>query len=264
MTMSLKGRTAVITGAANGIGLALVWAAVQRGMRVALIDAKQGDLDKLAAELPEGALVAAGCVDVRRRHALQAFAGQLAQQDIALVFANAGIMRAGLSWELDEEDWAQVFDINVKGAMNTVSVFMPQLLAQQDRSRVIFTGSTSAFNASPNIACYSASKHALWGLAEAMELELRQQKAPVSVSFLAPSGVKTGLAAEPLSGPGRESQQTINELLDSFGVPAESVAEASFAAIEQDNFWILPHPDFKAALQARAERVAREAPPRAG
>ena len=259
--MELSGRMAVITGAASGIGRALTEQALAKGMTLALVDHNQEQLDLLVSSLPAHAEVTSACLDVRDREALDAFAVQCKSASIALLFANAGVMRAGPSWELGQEDWSQVFDVNVVGAMNTVSAFMPHLLDQQSPSRVVFTGSISAFTASPSIACYSASKHALWGIAEAMELELQERAAPVAVSFVAPSGVKTPLASEPLQGPAGASQQSIHDLLDRFGVPAESVAQATFDGIAQEKFWILPHPEFKPALQARVARVVEELPP---
>lgn len=262
--MDLSGRMAVISGAASGIGRALAEQALVRGMTLALVDQNRDQLNSVVRSLPSHAEVISTCLDVRDRESLDAFAAQCNSASIALVFANAGVMRAGVSWELEQDAWSQVFDINVVGAMNTVSAFMPQLLGQDAPSRVVFTGSVSAFEASPNIACYSASKHALWGIAEAMELELRERGAPVSVSFLAPSGVKTPLASEPVQGAGSATQYSIHELLEQFGVSAESVAKATFEGIAQDKFWVLPHPEFKRALQARVARVVEEVTPSAG
>lgn len=257
----MAGRTAVITGAASGIGKALAIAAAERGMNLALADNNVDALHLLVEELHGQTSVTGAVVDVRKRGELVDFAQSLKGESIALVFANAGVMRAGTSWELSEEDWNLVFDVNVKGVMNTVSAFMPYLLKQEQRSRLVLTGSISAFMASENLSCYSSSKHALWGIAEAMQLELIERNAPVDVSFLAPSGVKTSLASTPLSGSCAKDQKEIEGLLAVFGVPAKDVAEKAFNDLEQDKFWIFPHPDFKAAMLARVQNVSEECDP---
>ncbi|MBQ0796882.1 SDR family oxidoreductase [Zhongshania sp.] len=261
MSLEMTGRTAVITGAASGIGKALAIAAAKRGMNLALADNNADALGLMVDELGDQVSVISAVVDVRKRSDLTAFADSVKGQSIALVFANAGVMRAGTSWELSEEDWDVVFDVNVKGAMNTVSAFMPHLLKQELRSRVVFTGSISAFMASENLSCYSSSKHALWGIAEAMQLELTAKKAPVDVSFLAPSGVKTSLASAPLSGACAESQKEIDGLLAAFGVPAEEIAEKTFSDLQENKFWIFPQPEFKPVMLARVQNISEERQP---
>jgi NAD(P)-dependent dehydrogenase (short-subunit alcohol dehydrogenase family) len=261
MPLPLEGRTAVITGAASGIGKAFAVEAAARGMRLALADIDGDALREVADELARQTGVIQRTLDVRKREELDAFAAQLRTDSIALVFANAGVMRAGTSWQLSAQDWELVLDVNVKGAMNTVSAFMPALLAQPAPSRVVFTGSTSAFMPRPKLASYSGSKHALWGIAEAMALELAEINALVGVSFLAPSAVKTPIASRPLAGANFETQKQIGELLEAFGTPAAEVASYTFDAIAQGRFWILPHPEFKEAVIRRAQYMCDERDP---
>lgn len=261
MPLPLKQRTAVITGAASGIGKALAKEAADQGMRLALLDSNTDELNQLSDELSQSTEVISAVIDVRKREQLEVFAAELKNQDIALVFANAGVMRAGTSWKLSADDWDLVFDVNVKGVMHTISAFMPHLLAQESPARIVITGSTSAFMARPHLAAYSSSKHALWGIAEALQLELAEVKAPVCVSFLAPSGVKTPIASGPTNSPTADQQKTIGELLDAFGMPPEEVAEITFDALAEERFWILPQPEFKEALIARADAVNQEANP---
>src|SRR5690606_5955069 len=109
---------------------------------------------------------------------------------------------------------------------------------------------------------YSSSKHALWGLAEALQLELAELGAPVGVSLLAPAGVRTALADH--GGEDNEAQRNLRQVLEAFGTPAEDIARLPFDAVRERRFWILPHPQFKDALQERAATVAGEHPPRPG
>lgn len=261
--LSLTGRTAVITGAATGIGRALAEAAVARGMSVALADIDAGALEEARDALTPVGDVMTEVLDVRDPAAQQGFAARVSErfESIALVFANAGVMRTGTTWMLQASDWDDVLDVNVKGVVHTASAFMPYLLQQEQNSRVVITGSTSAFLSRPHLTAYSASKHALWGIAEAMQQELAQQHAPVAVSMLAPAGVNTSIAGTPVDGAGEKQRSEIHALLAQYGMPAEEVAGRTFDALCAEKFWILPHPDFKAQLQRRAQNVTQERDP---
>lgn len=264
MSLSMNGRVAVITGAASGIGRSLALRAAREGMPLALADIDRAALAAVIEEVEamDGAALTAA-VDVRDRRQLEAFAEQVFDRfdSVALVFANAGVMRAGTSWLLEEAAWDLVIDVNLKGVINTAAAFIPRLLEQGARSRFVITGSTSAFLPRPHLASYSGSKHALWGIAEAMQQELAEIDAPVSVSYLAPSGVRTPIASAPLEGAGAEQQRAIGELLEAFGMPPEELAEQCFTGLAAERFWILPHPEFKDALRARVEGVIEERDP---
>jgi NADP-dependent 3-hydroxy acid dehydrogenase YdfG len=267
MELEFKGRAAVITGAASGIGRALALHAAANGMQLALADINTEGLDSVAAQARAlGADVVTAAVDVRERTQLDAFAAQTfaAFASVALVFANAGVMRTATAWLQSAADWELIVDINLKGAGHTAAAFMPHLLAQNTPARLIFTGSTSAFLPRPQLSAYSCTKHALWGLAEAMQLELSAQGAPVGISFLAPAGVRTAIADTPCPGPGGDMQDAIRGLIGTYGMPPEELAEITFTAVRQQKFWILPHPEFKPALAARAARVAAEGEPEIG
>lgn len=267
MTLDLRGRAAVITGAASGIGRGLALKAAQEGMGLALADVDSDGLVNIAQQVKElGADVITSVVDVRQRDQLQQFAERCFAhyESVALVFANAGVNRAATSWLQPAADWDLMVDINLKGAMHTAAAFIPKLLAQNSAAQLVFTGSTSAFSPRPQIAAYSCTKHALWGLAEAMYLELKMQDAPVSVSFLAPSGVRTAIFDTPSHAPGGEVQDMLRGAIEAMGMPTEQLAEIVFAALKGRKFWILPHPDFKDSLQRRVARIVAEQPPEFG
>lgn len=260
---ALPERVAVITGAASGIGRALALQAAEEGMQLALADINAAGLDALERELRgRGRNVISALADVRDREAMDHFADQVfgAFSSVALVFANAGIMRAGSFWQLSAADWEQSVNINIMGAVHTAAAFLPGLQQQGEPARIVFTGSTSSFLPRPHLAAYSCTKHALWGLAEALALELREIESNVQVSLLAPAGVKTGIAAAS-TGPGNDKQTTIQELLEAFGMPAQQLAEVAFAVLKEGRFWILPQPDFKPALEQRVAALVAEHDP---
>lgn len=262
--IDLRGRAAVITGAGGGIGRALALHAAREGMQLALADVDAAALAAIQREAEAlGAQVLAETVDVRRREQLDAFADRVFAtfESVALVFANAGVMRAAISWLQPATDWEMIVDVNLKGAGHTAAAFLPRVIAQNAPAQIVFTGSTSAFLPRPQLSAYSCTKHALWGLAEAMALELRMQESKVGVSFLAPAGVRTAIAHTPSQAPGGEMQDAIRGLIEAYGMPPEELAERTFAAVREQRFWILPHPEFKAALLKRAARVDAEDAP---
>ena len=264
MPLELKGRAAVITGAAGGIGRALALRAAAEGMSLALADNDVEALESFADEIrASGAEVLALGVDVRERAQLDAFAAKTFAcfPSVALVFANAGVMRAATSWLQAASDWELTIDVNLKGAGHTASAFMPRLLESNAPAQIVFTGSTSAFLPRPQLSAYSCTKHALWALAEAMQLELRALSAPIGISFLAPAGVRTTIANTRCAGAEQTMQQSVNALLEAYGMPPAELAEETFRAARQQKFWILPHPEFKTALCERAARIDAETDP---
>jgi NAD(P)-dependent dehydrogenase (short-subunit alcohol dehydrogenase family) len=193
----IKGRTAVVTGAGAGIGRALALEAARAGVAVAICDVAEVSLQETAAMLrDQGATVLARVVDVRDAAALQGFADACETlPDVALVWANAGVLRQSPAIKPDLDAWNFVIDVNLKGTVHTMAAFVPRLMAQASPSRFVITGSLGSFVAAPGIGSYIVSKHALWGLADTLRMELQQAGASVGVSLLAPQRVATDIIA---------------------------------------------------------------------
>lgn len=175
--------TAVVTGAASGIGLALTRSLLARGFRVLAIDRDPRSLMTL-----EGALEVAR-VDVRDSVALE----ELARRDRAplrYLFANAGVGVPGsvLGSPLDRWDWA--FDVNVLGVVRTVRAFWPQLLAQ--KGTVVATVSAAALQSYPGATLYRATKAALLSVMESLHYESRGTG--VRLHALLPGMVRSNIA----------------------------------------------------------------------
>jgi NAD(P)-dependent dehydrogenase (short-subunit alcohol dehydrogenase family) len=257
VTLELKGRTAVITGAAGGIGAALARAAEARGMRLALCD-----LDTRKLPRPKAAGLVHGA-DVRDAAQMRAFAKEVfaTLPPVALVFVNAGVLRAGTWWRQPEEDVALMMDVNVKGAINTAQAFAPTLAAAAVPARMVFTGSVGSLLASPGLGAYSAGKHAVWALAESMHHELARENSRLGVSLLCPGAVRTGLVDAPSDSPGGGLQRRLKARMDEAGLQPDALAEIAFEGVEAERFWIFPQPDFKAAAETRFARALAEEPP---
>lgn len=189
----LEGRSAVVTGASSGIGLAVTEAFLAEGMRVVMADINEETLARHAARL--GDAVHPVVTDVRDPDAV-ARAGQAAVDRFGALHVavnNAGIVNGGNSWELSLEDWHRVLDINLLGVIHGVRAFVPLILAAGQEGHVVNTASMAAVQAIPNIAPYVVAKHGVLGLSDVLRLELNAIGAPVGVSVVMPGMIRTGL-----------------------------------------------------------------------
>jgi short-subunit dehydrogenase len=236
--LRIKGCTAVITGASSGIGRALALKAAAEGMALAICDMDAKGLSEtvdLAAA--HGVSAMSAVIDVRDAAALSDFASAV-EGPITLVFANAGVMLIGPLKSLPAEHLQIMFDVNVIGVANTLQAFLPKLQAQEIRSKVVITGSQASFVSFPNLAGYSATKHALFAMAEALAAELAAEDSPVGVSFIAPGAVATGIFGAN-SSPNADKSLAPNK-----------VADIVFEALVQDRYLISTHADLSGKIGA--------------
>ncbi len=192
----LQGRTAVVTGAASGMGRAFCNRFAAAGMRIVAADIEQAALDAAVAELRAGGAEAIGVRgDVARAEdheallaaALDAFGA------VNVVCLNAGVSGAnGLSWTLSAEDWRWTLDVNLWGVIHGIRTFVPHLLTHGD-GHVVTTASIAGHVSSPFGAPYNVSKHGVVTLAETLFHELRKQGSSIGVTCLCPGFVSTNI-----------------------------------------------------------------------
>ena len=186
-------RVAVVTGAASGIGLALVEAFVAEGMRVVMADVDDEALVAEASRLGEH--VAAVVADVRDPDAVDRV-GALAVERFGglLVAVNyAGIVNGGNSWELSLEEWHRVLDVNLWGVIHGVRSFVPRILDSGTGGHVVNTASMAAVLPLARLGPYTVAKHGVLGLSDVLRAELDELGVPVGVSVVMPGMVRTGM-----------------------------------------------------------------------
>jgi NAD(P)-dependent dehydrogenase (short-subunit alcohol dehydrogenase family) len=265
--MELRGRTAVVTGAASGIGRALARHAAASGMRVVLADVEAAPLSEAARELEkQGAQALAVVTDVSRPADLEALAARAEEAfgAVHLVCNNAGVFAGGLSWEAALSDYEWVFGVNVWGVLHGLRTFVPRLLAQGE-GHVLITASMAALTATPFAAPYVMSKHAVLALAESLHLELRARSAPVGVSVVCPEMIRTGIGDSRRNQPARgESDGTSpeRELVEgalragcATGLDPDVIALRALEAVREGRFYVLPPAGdpWNAAMRARQD-----------
>jgi NADP-dependent 3-hydroxy acid dehydrogenase YdfG len=213
----LAGQTAAITGAARGIGRATAAAFVRQGMRVAI-----GDVDVEAAQAAAGELGASAvglALDVTDRDSFDAFLDAAEEQlgPVDVLVNNAGIMQIGRFLDEDDLTARRMIDINLHGVILGMKLALARMVPR-DRGSIVNISSQAGKFGAPGGATYSATKHAVVGLTEAMRGELRLMGAHVDVSYVMPYVVNTELG----SGLGRARGMSSLEPSD----VAEAIVEA--------------------------------------
>ena len=192
----LDGRSAVVTGAASGIGLAIVEAFVNEGMRVVMADIDEQSLRSHAVRLKgEGADVIAVPADVTDPDAVEAVGRAAVERFGRLHVAvnNAGVVNGGNSWEITLEEWHRVIDIDLWGVIHGIRSFVPLILATGEEGHVVNTASMAAVLPRAGIGPYTVAKHGVLGLSDVLRAELRAIGVPVGVSVVMPGMIKTAM-----------------------------------------------------------------------
>jgi NAD(P)-dependent dehydrogenase (short-subunit alcohol dehydrogenase family) len=244
-------RVSVVTGAAGGIGRAIVESLTDLGMRVALVDVDEEALAELVSLVSHPARCFTYVADVSDHREVESLAKRVVQ-DLAtpnLLVNNAG--RLGphdkKSWEFSNDDWEGVLSVNLYGAINCVRAFLPDMRAASEPTHIVNVG--SAMWAVGFLGAYAASKRALGAYTETLELELAAEGASVGVSLVCPGSVQTNLNRQlRASGLARSTPSDWQE-------PAV-VAAAVIDAARSDRFYIFTDAErAKARTEKYQQRV---------
>ncbi|MFS8977922.1 SDR family NAD(P)-dependent oxidoreductase [Cupriavidus necator] len=255
-----KQKTAVITGAAGGIGRALAHALAAQGYGLALADIDAVALDAVRAALAHhGQPVVTVPTDVADAEQIaglcdESFA-RLGRVD--LLINNAGVLATGRCWELAPEAFRRVLDINLWSVIHALRCFVPRMAAQ-GTGHIVNVASMAGLAVGPWLAPYTISKQGVVALSEGLAMELQAAGLPLGVSVVCPGPVATGIAAG-LSGAAQQEVDEMNGALRSgiaAGMTPEAVAGHILDGVAAGRFWILPHPQAAHAAQARAQGIA--------
>ena len=192
----LRGRTAVVTGAASGIGLAVAERLLREGMNVVMAALDEAGVQRQAHGLTQaGGQVHAVGVDVRNAEAVERLGHDVVERFGGLHVAvnNAGVASRGVTWELTLEDWRRVLDVNLWGVIHGIRAFVPRILATGEPGHVVNTGSMASVVAHRKLGPYTVAKHGILGLSDVLRADLRAAGAPVGVSVVLPGAIRTGM-----------------------------------------------------------------------
>jgi NAD(P)-dependent dehydrogenase (short-subunit alcohol dehydrogenase family) len=273
-----QNKVAVITGAASGIGRGLAERCALEGMKVVLADVEEAALDQTAQELKDaGADVLALRTDVSKSEEIEALANKTldAFGAVHLLFNNAGVGAGTTVWESTPADWEWVLGVNLWGVIYGVRTFVPIMLKQNEESHIVNTASIAGLISGPALGAYKVSKHGVVSLSETLACELAAIGSKIKVSVLCPAGVNTRImdsdrnrpaemqndSAVELTHPAvKQMDEMLRQLVETGMSPAQ-IAEAVFAAIRSEKFYILTHAEMKPMLQKRMEDILQERNP---
>ncbi|MBD8531886.1 MULTISPECIES: SDR family oxidoreductase [unclassified Massilia] len=276
-----KGRVAVITGAASGLGREFADRAAELGMKLVLADVQADALERATDELLEGgAEVLAMVCDVSKGAHVQELADAAIARfhGIHLVFNNAGVGSGGLVWENTEADWQWVLGVNLWGVIHGVRVFMHAMLdcAKRDpdyEGHIVNTASMAGLLNAPAMGVYNVSKHAVVSLSETLYHDLQLVNAPIGASVLCPYFVPTGIHQSHRNRPEElkpelrptasqlASQALTTKAVESGKVSALDVSRLTFEAIREGQFYIYSHPQALGGVQERMDAIVSGANP---
>ena len=274
---ALRGKVAVVTGGASGLGRAMALQFAREGMLVAIADIEQTALDASVAELQAlGARAIGVRTDVSVAAQVDALAARVIDEfgSVHLVCNNAGISPLGAVWENTLADWQWMLGVNLWGVIHGVRAFTPLLLAQ-DEGHIVNTASVAGLINPPGSGMYNATKHAVVALTETLYHDLAVRKSNVGCSVLCPAYVPTGIADSERNRPAELSnpagdksaeqlakQAMLSKAVRSGRLSADDIGAAVLAAVKEGRFYILTHPRIKGAIQARMEDILEGRPPR--
>ena len=250
--MELKGKTAVITGGASGIGLATAIQFSKAGANIVLGDIEDGPLDTQVKEMrSHGATVIGVHCDVAKEAEVEALRDAALKEFGAahVIFNNAGVA-GGSTIGTPKRIWDWVMSVNLDGVVNGMNAFIP-LFLEQNEGHVVNTASEAGLVGVAGMGPYNASKFAVVGISESLYHELANTGKNVHVSVLCPNFVRTRIfesernmpkeLASFAENPEAAEIKKIAAALVNAGIDAADVAKAVEDAVVNEKFWILTH-----------------------
>jgi NAD(P)-dependent dehydrogenase (short-subunit alcohol dehydrogenase family) len=238
-----EGTVAVITGGASGIGYATAnRLAAQHGVRV------EGRVCDVASKADVDALADFAFTEMGGAH---------------ILFNNAGVAVGGPVAEMTHDDWRWIIDVDLWGVVHGVEAFLPRMQAQDRPGHILFTASFAGLVPNVGLGPYCVAKYGVVALAEVLAKELRGS--PLGVSVLCPMRVATNIGSSERNrdavyggadaGPAVPDQGEANEDMAGRVLAVEDVAMLVVEAIENDELYILPHPESRESIQRRFNRI---------
>jgi NAD(P)-dependent dehydrogenase (short-subunit alcohol dehydrogenase family) len=257
------GRTAFITGGANGIGLGLARALLAEGCNVAIADIRQDSIDTALKSLT-GRGVMGIQVDVSSRAELARAADAVEARfgTVSLLFNNAGINLFQTIEDSSYDDWDWVMGVNLHGPVNGVATFVPRMIRAGKGGYIVNTASMAAFLSAGVPGIYNTTKFAIRGMSDALRGSLAQHGIGVSVlcpglvksyiyasNDIRPANLKAG--AKPVDAANVKRLADIHE----FGMEPDVIAARTLDAMREDRYHIFSHPEFRDELRELFDEI---------
>jgi len=233
MTMKLKGKIAIVTGGAAGIGFATAKVFLQEGATAAICDINTERTDKAVAELSALGTIRGFSVDISKKAQIQVMVdsvlGEFGRIDILI--NNAGITQDAQFYKMTEEQFDGVVNVNLKGTYLFSKAVIPAMM-EQKYGKIIHLSSVSAFNGNFGQTNYAASKAAIMGMTRVMGKELG--KYGINVNAIAPGSIMTDMYS---AVPEEAKQKKLAAIpLRRYGTPEEAGKLLAFLASDESSY----------------------------
>ena len=266
--------TAVITGAASGMGYAFAERFAAEGMNVVLADIEADALNAAVLRLEQQERSVVGIeVNTMQRESIESLRDQAIERfgNIHVLCNNAGVTSSedGGSrnlWDIPDATWSWVLGVNFYGVLYGIQTFLPHMIEHGEPGHVVNTSSVGGIVAGSG--AYSVSKHGVLSISEGLYLDLRANDSNISASVLCPGLVNTNLLnaernrPDQFGGPAEPTEESFaSEMGWHSAMDPGNVASLVWDAIVNDTFYILPHPGFDEIVKDRVDRIlSRSAP----
>ena len=274
-----KDCTAVITGAASGIGYALAERFGLEGMNVVMADVEEQALEAAHNRLSDlGVNAIAVKADVSQLEEVQALADKAYAEygAVHILCNNAGVGGGGMKplWEQSLNNWKWVMGVNLWGVIHGIHAFLPRMVEQGTDGHVVNTASSAGLMQGSGI--YGVTKHAVVSLSEGLYQELTSLGHKIGVSVLCPGFVDTNITESernrpddlPGDAPPQQIPEDVQQRIDMLrgllksGYRPSEVADAVLEGVRERNFYVVPaQPMIKAGIKVRLDNVANERNP---
>jgi len=272
MTMEdLAGKTAVITGAASGIGFELAKQFGASGMNLVLADVEEAALKEATATLAaDGYDVLPFSLDVRNHDEIVALEAAAIERfgNVHILCNNAGVGAGGpVADPTNLEAWRWTIDIDLWGVIYGCKTFLPAMIEHGEPCHIVNTASMAGLGSAPFMGPYNIAKYGVVALSETLSKEMQLAKHNVGVSVLCPAFVATGIADSdrnmpqdvrdqlPPPPPSDSPMGLLMKELVANGISTEIVGKAVVEAVVNNTFWILTHDETKPGVIQRAEQI---------
>jgi NAD(P)-dependent dehydrogenase (short-subunit alcohol dehydrogenase family) len=262
---NLRGKSALVTGAANGIGLGICRALARAGVDIALADIEQASLERARAEIASlGVAAIALRVDVSDNDAVERAAGELraAFPKLHILVNNAGITFAGSPLlGVTQPQWDWIFGVNVFGALNCLRAVVPLIREHGEGGHIVNTASIGGLQVNPELrnGPYAMTKYAVVAMSETLALDL--DGSGIGVSVFCPALVATTLLRSSerrparFGGPSEAPPAMRNRAMPTEAITPDAAGARVLRAIQEDEFFVFTHPETRAWIERRHRRL---------
>lgn len=263
-----KGKTAIISGGAEGIGLSVAKALGEQGMNIVLTDINQQNLENAAKELEEsGVPVLTARLDVADEEQWKHIAEKASERfgKLHMVVNNAGVGGDSVSVENQEKKgWQWTLDVNLMGVVYGAKTIVPFIKSHDEGGWIVNVASMAGMGGFLHGGAYNATKAAVVALSESWYEELSSQN--INVSVLCPAFVKTRIYDSERNRPEQyKSEISSSESNNSFlkktkkmienGIEVSIVGKRVVEALNNGEFYIFTHPGYRSEIQDRFKAI---------